>query len=204
MAIIKMEGLNKRFTEVVAQYMAQGLTLNANAMSGSQGEMGKVALANDKHVYMIYLHEEDIGKWTDMHEVVKLTVELFVRDKSDLVSNFHTYWLRKGETVYEEIFHQIAENRSAGKVYVTTEEEWKQSRDKQMERLENKDSHFGSMKEVPYDVETIISVIKSHTGRKRVLEENILKVTRHTKSNCWHIDYMFSGHSNGFGVSYSA
>lgn len=203
MAIIKMEGINKRYTEVVAQYIAQGLTIDAEAMRGSQGEIARVALANEKNVYIIYLHEESIGRLFDGHDVAQITVEMFVREANE--DAFTIYWLGKGETVYEETFHQVSDGRRrGGKIWTDDEAEWMQSWDKQTDRAKNWGPSFGRDVEVKYNAETVISVIKARTGRKRVAQENIVKVTKRTDRNSWNIQYMFSGRKNSLTVSYSA
>lgn len=198
MAIIKMEDLNRRFTEVVAQYIAQGLTMNLNAMSGTQGEIGKVALANDKVVYFIYMDRGHDGNIMDgrMYDTMNIKVEMHERDCRDLIDNWHTYWLGKGELVFEEVYYQITDRRD-GKVWVADKADADSILDMRHARRKARGESWANWKKVRYDVDTVVNVVKAKTGRKRVFAENIVSVEKHTSSqNCWRITYVFSGKQN--------
>jgi len=203
MAIVKFEAINKAETELVKKYLSMGLELDINAMSGTQGEKGKIALADDKNVYFIYT-DRDYKKSDDSyisHPVIKVVVERHDRDKRDLLDTWHTYWLGKGEVIEEIIFYELNEH-SDDTVYVTNEEEFSRIQKKRHERRSNrrKDS-FLDWKKVNYNANTIINIIKAKTGRKRVNEENIVEVEkRYNINNYWRITTVFSGKESSFSI----
>lgn len=52
---MKFENINRKFSETVANYMAQGYIINAGSMSGSQGEIAHVDMTDGKKVIRILL-----------------------------------------------------------------------------------------------------------------------------------------------------
>lgn len=193
MAIVKFEAINKAETEMVRKYMAMGLELDINAMSGTQGEKGKIALADDNNVYFIYVdHTFSEGDIFNKHEIIKIVVERHDRDKRDLINDCHTYWLGEGEVVEEVVYHELP-SRDYSKAYTTNEAEWEQAYQKNMSRFKNTGHHWNNWKKVNYSADTIISVVKAKTGRKRVALENIVSVEKRADKNYWKITVMFSG-----------
>lgn len=204
MSIIKMEDLNSRFTALVAQYISKGLTLNLNAMSGTQGELGRIALADDKVVYFIYMNSQYIREDNNYYDTMNIKVEMFVRDRRDLLNDWTTYstiWLGKGELVYEEVYYEIADSQNC-KVWVDSIEECDRIHELQYTRRKarNYDWNGGWKRVNKYNANTIIEIIKKKTGRKRVHTENIVKVEKWRDENKWSISYVFSGHIGVFTV----
>lgn len=202
MAIVKFEAINKAETELVKKYLAMGLEIDTNAMSGTQGEKGKVALADDKYVYFIYTdHDYSDGDVWNRHDVMKVVVERHDRDRRDLIDTWHTYWLGKGEVVEEIIFHELPSRDSYVKAYTTDEAEFNRVQEKHHERSYSRRDTWNNWKNVRYNVNTIVGVVKAKTGRKRVVEENIVEVEKHCKeNNYWRITVMFNGKQSCFSV----
>lgn len=197
MGVAKLVDIEKRFTEVVAQYMAQGLAFDTGAMRGSSGEQGKVALTNGKHVYMIYLHDEqckdtDLKYWWNREMV--LTVRMFVKSPD----RWATYWNSDGTVVYEEKWYELADRRR-GKVYTTAREDLVKAEELREARLMGR--NIPQWKDVKYVPETVISIVKQKTGRKRVHAENILSVQRRTDYHSWAINTMFNGKKDTIIIS---
>lgn len=188
MAIIKKADMNREFTQVVARYMAQGMEFHLEAMNGHQGEDGKVALTDGKHVYMIYLHHEIEGvDFTRALDVEKLTVE-----KQDIIQGYGTYWLGKGDAVEEITWYRVSNRRED--VYVDSLEEAQKIHELQMARWRNSDSYCKNWEAVKYDLEVAKKVVMAKTGRKRVNVENIVRVEKHLGiANYWKIVTMFAG-----------
>ena len=203
MAIVKFEAINKAETELVKKYLGMGLELDINAMSGTQGERGKIALADDKNVYFIYT-DRDYKKSGDSyisHPVIKVVVERHDRDRRDLIDTWHTYWLGKGEVIEEIIFYELDEH-SDDVVYVTDEVEFIEIQKKRHERRSNRRKDiFLEWKKVNYNANTIINIVKAKTGRKRVNTENIVEVEkRYDIPNYWRITTVFSGKKSSFSI----
>ena len=45
---MKYVDINKRFTEIVSEYIAAGYMMNTSSMNGSEGEISKVDLTDGK------------------------------------------------------------------------------------------------------------------------------------------------------------
>lgn len=192
MAIVKFEAINKAMTDMIKKYLGYGLELDVNAMSGTQGEKGKVALADDKNVYFIYVdHGYTEGDWMTRHDVMKITVERHDRDLRDLIDDWHTYWLGKGEVVEEIVFHELP-SRGYNKAYTLDEAEWQAAHDKNWSRFKNRE-RMNSWHKVNFKMDKVIEIVKAKTGRKRVAIENIVSVEKRYDENSWVITTMFNG-----------
>ena len=205
MAIVKLADINRAETELVRKYLAMGLEMDINAMSGTQGEKGKIALADDKNVYFIYVNDTYVGDdFLTRCDVTKVIVERHDRDKRDLIDTWHTYWLGKGEVVEETIFYKLLRGRG-GQAYTTDEKEARQAIEKHCSRYDNHDYGWTKWKKFEhFKMETAINIVKARTGRKRVARENIIGVEKRVGENTWKISYMFSGKTNYCIVSYEA
>lgn len=200
MAIVKFEAINKAMTEMIKKYLGYGLELDVNAMSGTQGERGKVALADHDNVYLIYVdHDYTEGDWASRHDVMKITVERHDRSLSDLIDTWHTYWLGKGEVVEEIIFHQLPGYKNE-KAYTTDEAEWQAAHDKNWSRFENRESRYDNWHKVNFKMDKVIEIVKAKTGRKRVARENIISVEKRSNENYWRINTMFNGKNGTVAV----
>ena len=189
-----MAQLETRFTEVVASYVARGLRLDTNAMSGSQGEIGKVALTDGKMTYMIYLNRdyvtidgEDDSLW-NRADAVKLIVEMGNRKAGCLA----TFWLGDKEhtVVQQEVWYIIGHHNN----YFTDDvEDYKAIRKIRTER--HLARHTAEKVTVQLPVDKLVAIVKAKTGRKRVYAENIGKVERwhSTYTQGWKIITMFNG-----------
>ena len=198
MSIIKFNDINKAFTEKVSAYMAKGLVLDGYAMSGSQSnEIARICLADMENVYVIYLQTSYIkpeNKWEYEHDTIELKVEKFPRNLDDLKDSWCTYWHDQGELIEKFVFHQIPgyrNTRSKDKVFTIDPTEWKRISDMRYERYARTGRDWGFNK-VNYIPETIINIIKTKTGRKRVSADNIHFVEKRESDNCWKICTSFN------------
>lgn len=56
---MKYVDINKRFTEIVSEYIAEGYTLNTASMNGSEGEISKVDLTDGKEILRVLVRRFD-------------------------------------------------------------------------------------------------------------------------------------------------
>jgi len=205
MATLKMEQLNNRFTQVVSNWLNMGYSFNVAAMSGHQGEIGKVMLTNGTYTLAIYLHEEAVEdadvelRW---EREVRLTVEQF-NDSRNYDRNIGTdYWLGRGIVIAEEHFYRISERGCSKNVYTDSKEEFIKSHEVQKARMnvrfdterkaERKELKIKNAREMA----RVIAIVANKTGRKRVNTENIRKIEKRTWSNGvskYYIITMFNG-----------
>lgn len=126
---MKFESINRRYTEVIAEWMAKGYTINTATMGGSQGEVGKIDLTDGKEIIRVMLDSfgkpcEKIGDRYYHMEGVDLIVGR-VTDKvtpngSDTWENI---WNEHLEILASEKFYEIGRaRRSREKWYGTRDE----------------------------------------------------------------------------------
>ena len=118
---MKFSEINKRFTELTAEYIAKGYTFNASTMSGHQGEIAKVDLTNGTEIIRIVIDntrsKDDF--WIEGVSVIvcRCTDEV----KPNKADRFATFWTQNAEVIYEETYFEISRN-SREPFYGTYEE----------------------------------------------------------------------------------
>ena len=118
---MKFAEINKRFTELTAEYIAKGYTFNASTMSGHQGEIAKVDLTNGVEVIRIVIDNtrSKDNFWIDGICVAVCRCTDDVKPNSS--SSWATFWTQNAEVIYEESYFEIGRN-SCEKFYGTYEE----------------------------------------------------------------------------------
>ena len=122
---MKYVDINKRFTEIVSEYIAAGYTLNTASMNGSEGEISKVDLTDGKEILRVLVRRFD-----DCESLFNLTgVEITVGrvPEEDRVtphddSSWFTPWNNHLEQLRQERFFQVGESQRGGKFYGARQE----------------------------------------------------------------------------------
>lgn len=104
---MKYSEINKRYTEIVTEYMNKGYTINTASMSGSQGEIAKIDLTDGAEIIRIL-----IGSFHEYNDWGTEGIEILVGKVTDDVkpnSNNHmsTIWNDHLEIIHQERFYQI-------------------------------------------------------------------------------------------------
>ena len=60
---MKYADINKRYTEIISEYMATGYTLNSSTMTGSQGETASIDLTDGKEIIRVLVSR--FSDWGD-------------------------------------------------------------------------------------------------------------------------------------------
>jgi len=120
---MKYADINKRFTEIVAEYIGKGYLVNSASMTGSQGEISKIDLTNGTEIIRIM-----VANFTEWEPMTVDGVEIIVgRDQNEVSphhhSTWHTLWNNKLETLSEERFYKIGETRRDRTPYYGAKEE---------------------------------------------------------------------------------
>lgn len=114
---MKYADINRRYTEIVAEYIGKGYTINTATMSGSQGETAKIDLTNGTEIIRIMV--DTFSDWTNSLEGVEIIVgkvtEEDVRPHSN--SDWATIWNNRLEILSAERFYKIGEDRRHGTFY---------------------------------------------------------------------------------------
>lgn len=140
---MKFESINKKFTEVVAEWMAKGYYINTATMSGSQGETGKVDLTDGKEIIRILLddfHDWDRESGHRNYEGLQLIVGR-VTDKvqPNIPDRFgNTVWNNNLEILSCEKFYQIGRYNRNGQKWYGSKDEATAQQDKNWERYDSR------------------------------------------------------------------
>ncbi len=100
--------INKRFSEIVAEYLNKGYTFNTATMGGSQGEIAKVDLTDGTDIIRISI--ESFSNWEEDVEGLEIIIG---RDTKGGVkpngSNryYNTIWVSNLEIIHTERFYRI-------------------------------------------------------------------------------------------------
>lgn len=119
---MKYVDINRRYTEIVAEYMAKGYTINTASMGGSQGETCKIDLTNGTEIIRIMV--DTFSDWTanlnGIQIIVGKALDEDVRPHSN--SGWNTLWNNRLEIITCEQFFKLGEDRTTGTQYGTKAE----------------------------------------------------------------------------------
>ncbi len=119
---MKYADINKRYTEIVTEYLAKGYTINSRTMSGSQGEIANIDFTDGTEVIRILI--VSFHEWTDISldglEIIVGRADSEVEPNSE--NDCHTLWNTKLDIISKERFYEIGADRVHGKCYGTCEE----------------------------------------------------------------------------------
>ncbi len=109
---MKFADINKRYTEIVAGYFAQGYTVNTATMAGSQGEVAKIDMTNGLEIIRIYL--DRFSEWGDLYTVDGY--EIVIGKSTDNVpadtdDRYGTVWSSRLEVTHKERFYAVGRDK---------------------------------------------------------------------------------------------
>ena len=119
---MRYSDINKRYTEIVAEYIGKGYTINSASMSGSQGEKAKVDFTDGKDIIRVMI--ASFSDWTANLEGVEIIVGKCT-DTSVVPhdgTGWNTIWNHNLEVLSQERFYKVGENRRTGIFYGTADE----------------------------------------------------------------------------------
>ncbi len=119
---MKYADINKKYTAVVAEYLANGYTINTRTMGGCQGDYAHIDLTDGTEVIRILV--DTFHEWTDISldglEIIVGRADSEVEPNSE--NDYHTLWNTKLDIISRERFYEIGADRRHGKFYGTPEE----------------------------------------------------------------------------------
>lgn len=114
---MKYADINRRYTEIVAEYMGKGYTINTVSMGGSQGETCKIDLTNGTEIVRIMVGT--FSDWENSLEGVEIVVgkatDADIRPHNN--SGWNTIWNNRLEIITAEQFYKIGDDRRHGTFY---------------------------------------------------------------------------------------
>lgn len=115
---MKFADINRRYTEVVAEYMAKGYTINAGTMSASQGEICHIDLTDGVEIIRVYM--DSFYRWKD--KLADGIVIAVGRSKEAVAPNMSKdmggiVWTNRLEVITEEPFFKVSTDSDGEKIY---------------------------------------------------------------------------------------
>lgn len=113
--IVKLSEINKEYSRILAERLAEGYVLNARTNSGTQGEYGRMDLTKDggKTVRRLYLDRMTDYGYDDKDERYSYDTIFIIEEEFDNTSNSSILWNGKGNKVLEKKYYKIDRNRSS-------------------------------------------------------------------------------------------
>lgn len=122
---MKYADINRRFTEIAAEYMAAGYVLNTASMNGSGGEIANLDLTDGQEIIRLLVTR--FHDWGDCctNEGVDIIVGRAAKEdraEPHADSGWQTIWNSHLEVLRQERFYQVGEDWGDGNFYGTQKE----------------------------------------------------------------------------------
>lgn len=170
---MKYADINRRYTEIVAEYIGKGYTINTASMGGSQGETCKIDLTNDAEIIRVMV--DTFSDWENNLEGVEILVgkvtDKDVRPHSS--SDWNTIWNNRLEVLSTERFYKIGEDRRHGTFY-GSEVEAKAVKVIRRSRYFARESARKTENITDKAMEIAKRIIRREFGVKRICENDIM------------------------------
>lgn len=174
-APMKFADINKRFTEIVTEYLANGYTINTATMAGSQGEVGKVDLTDGTRVVRVLL--DGFVDTSDRYyiEGLKITVGEAEGIVPNLKDRGDAIWNERLKVLSSECFYVVGRSHRHGAVYGTRE----QAEAAECLRVKRYGTSTSSrqtesiIKKYPQAVELAKRIIRREFGVKRIQQDDV-------------------------------
>lgn len=184
---MKYADINKRFTEIVAEYIAKGYTINSDTMSGCQsGAIANVDLTDGKELIRVVIETESL--WDDYAACVENGMECFCYDTVKVVAGRcadkvrinkrknDTVWNHHLEIISCDTFYRIG---GYGSDFYGTKEDSQYQQRKSRERHKNNKYEPRKEKVFPVSANAImLSFMKRQHGCKTIKLSDIEKVIK--------------------------
>ena len=169
---MKYAEINKRYTEIVAEYMAKGYTVNTTTMGGSQGEIAHLDLTDGREIIRILI--ENFHEWADtsLDGVEIMVGRASAEVKPNNSEDHETIWNNRLELISQERFYQVGVDRRYGKFYGTQEEAAK-ANELRFRRWRAKHSHDTTWSPTEPMMEVAKRIVRRRLGLKRICQSDI-------------------------------
>lgn len=169
---MKYIDINRKFTETVSNYIAQGYIINTASMSGSQGEIAHIDLTDGKQIVRILL--DSFTEWEDYNQLegLKLVVGIAADNvKPNDNQRRDVIWNNRLGVISCEKFYEVSSNCDDS-VFYGTREEAAAANKKRFERYCCRDCRI--KKHLPEKASPLVKeYVRRKFGLKRVVVSNI-------------------------------
>lgn len=121
---MKYADINRRFTEIVTEYIRNGYTINTATMNGSQSEVTRIDLSNGKNFVRIlirHFYHKD-GFYNDGYEIVVGNVKKAHNANQPPEGAVAIIWNNELNIVACEEFYEIGKRHGYGEWYGTRDD----------------------------------------------------------------------------------
>lgn len=106
---MKYADINRRVTEIVADYIQRGYSINTATMEGSQGEAASIDLTDGKNVIRIFVQrfwlKDDL--YNDGYELIVGEADRGIRAHQPAGRMYETIWNNKLNVIRRDEFYEI-------------------------------------------------------------------------------------------------
>ena len=173
---MRYSDINKRYTEIVAEYIGKGYTINSATMGGSQGEKAKVDFTDGNEIIRVMI--ASFSDWSANLEGVEIVVGRCT--ETDVVphngSGWNTIWNNRLEILKQERFYKVGENRRTG-IFYGTADEAKAANELRLKRYIARSTGCQTVDITERAMEIAKRIIQRQFGVKRVRDTDI-RVTK--------------------------
>uniref|UniRef100_UPI004027AA86 hypothetical protein n=1 Tax=Faecalibacterium sp. TaxID=1971605 RepID=UPI004027AA86 len=169
---MKYIDINRKFTETVSSYIAQGYIINTASMSGGQGEIAHIDLTDGKQIVRVLL--DRFSEWEDYNQLggLKLMVGIATDNvKPNDNQRRDVIWNNRLEVISCEKFYEVSSSFDDSAFYGTREDATAANK-KRFERYCRRDCRI--KKYLPEKASPLVKeFIHRKFGLKRVVVSNI-------------------------------
>lgn len=132
---MRYESINRKYTDIISEYIGKGYYFNTGTMSGSQGEIAHTDLTNGKEIIRIIV--SGFSNFRECKEGIEILVgrvtEKYIAPNATGRTS-KTIWNNKLEVIKSEKFYQIGDEQRNGTRWYGTEDEARAAVKKGQER----------------------------------------------------------------------
>ena len=164
--------LNQIFSDKTAELLRKGYTIDVAAMSGHQGEIGKIIFKKNDNYYILIMESKSSyseGKYNE-HYIIRFG-KYTEKVESHALNTWTTLWVEKFDTTWSLEFVKITDN------YFVTVEEAKAMNEKWIARAKNQARGLVEVIDSKY-YKNILPAARAQKGCKSLRASNILEVKR--------------------------
>ena len=170
---MKYADINKRYTEIVAEHIGKGYTINTASMGGSQGETAKIDLTNGAEIIRIMVNA--FSDWSanlkGVEIIVGRVVDANVKPHSN--SDWNTIWNNRLDVITAERYYRIGRDSN----YYGTQDEAEAAYALLLKRYIARESTRKTENITDKSMEIAKRIIRREFGIKRICEADV-RVTR--------------------------
>lgn len=104
---MKYTDINRKFTDTVSSYLANGYHFNTATMNGSQGEISAVDLTNDSEIIRVLLRRFN-GTSSAANGLELIVGRVEAKIQPNLPTTFQTVWNDRLEVLSTECFYDLS------------------------------------------------------------------------------------------------